>query len=223
MAKKSVVSAQSNVPDVKKSADTAKNGRRIRIFSALEVSSICGVVNQTVINWIRSGFLKAFTTPGGQYRVYASDLLVFLEKRGMGESIDALRIVTECSDWQTVLIASDSKAQSEKIAAALRDEFPGQKIVVASTSFNAGKLLGLYRPGFIILDAALEGISVAAIREEKSFGKPYIILIKAGKADASMAEQDKPDAVLHYPPDLKKLAALVREKAKRVAEGYYNS
>ena len=46
----------------KKETLMAKGGRRVRIFSALEVANICGVVNQTAINWIRNGHLKAFTT-----------------------------------------------------------------------------------------------------------------------------------------------------------------
>ena len=61
----------------------AKSGKKIRIFSALEVANICGVVNQTAINWIKNNHLKAFTTPGGQYRIYAEDLLDFLQSRGM--------------------------------------------------------------------------------------------------------------------------------------------
>ena len=40
------------------------------VYSAMEVAKICGVVNQTAINWIRNNYLKASTTPGGQFRVY---------------------------------------------------------------------------------------------------------------------------------------------------------
>lgn len=61
----------------------AKRAKKVRMFSALEVANICGVVNQTTINWIKNGHLKAVTTPGGQYRVYAEDLVSFLEERGM--------------------------------------------------------------------------------------------------------------------------------------------
>lgn len=61
----------------------AKRAKKVRMFSALEVANICGVVNQTTINWIKNGHLNAFTTPGGQYRVYAEDLVSFLEERGM--------------------------------------------------------------------------------------------------------------------------------------------
>lgn len=61
-----------------------KHDKRVRIYSALEVANLCGVVNQTAINWIKSGHLKAFTTPGGQFRIYAEDLIAFLEERACG-------------------------------------------------------------------------------------------------------------------------------------------
>ena len=32
-----------------------KKRKRIKIYSALEVANICGVVNQTAINWIKNG------------------------------------------------------------------------------------------------------------------------------------------------------------------------
>ncbi len=59
----------------------SRSDKKVNIFSALEVANICGVVNQTAINWIRNGHLKAFTTPGGQYRIYAEDLVDFLNAR----------------------------------------------------------------------------------------------------------------------------------------------
>ena len=53
------------------------------VYSALEVANICGVVNQTAINWIRNDYLKAFKTPGGQYRIYPDDLVEFMRQRNM--------------------------------------------------------------------------------------------------------------------------------------------
>lgn len=32
----------------------AKKTSKVKIYSALEVANICGVVNQTAINWIRN-------------------------------------------------------------------------------------------------------------------------------------------------------------------------
>ena len=61
-----------------------RNEKRVRIFSALEVANLCGVVNQTAINWIKTGHLKAFTTPGGQFRIYAEDLIAFSKQHLAG-------------------------------------------------------------------------------------------------------------------------------------------
>ena len=53
------------------------------VFSALEVAKLCGVVNQTAINWIKGNHLKAYQTPGGQFRVYPEDLYDFMMSRNM--------------------------------------------------------------------------------------------------------------------------------------------
>ena len=53
-----------------------KDSNKTIVYSALEVANICGVVNQTAINWIRNGYLQAFSTPGGQYRIYLEDCLI---------------------------------------------------------------------------------------------------------------------------------------------------
>ena len=57
-----------------------KDSNKTIVYSALEVANICGVVNQTAINWIRNGYLKAFSTPGGQYRIYLDDLVDFIKE-----------------------------------------------------------------------------------------------------------------------------------------------
>ena len=60
-----------------------KSDEKSVVYSALEVARICGVVNQTSINWIKNGHLKAFKTPGGQFRVYPDDLVEFMKMRDM--------------------------------------------------------------------------------------------------------------------------------------------
>ena len=87
----------------------AKKEKKVRIFSALEVADICGVVNQTAINWIKNGFLKAFMTPGGQYRVYAEDLLAFLSSRGMRIPDELSESSEEGPDWNKILIVDDDQ------------------------------------------------------------------------------------------------------------------
>ena len=51
-----------------------------RFFTTSEVARYCAVTNDGVLKWIKSGKLRAFSTPGGHYRVSAEDFRAFLEK-----------------------------------------------------------------------------------------------------------------------------------------------
>ena len=88
----------------------AKKEKKIRIFSALEVANICGVVNQTAINWIKNGFIQAFITPGGQYRVYGEDLYSFLSSRRMRVPGELAKKHASNGVWNRVLIIDDDEA-----------------------------------------------------------------------------------------------------------------
>ena len=90
-----------------------KRVKKVRIFSALEVANICGVVNQTAINWIKNNHLKAFTTPGGQYRIYSEDLIEFLEGRGMRVPDELASAVSGSGKKKKVIIIDDDKDLNE--------------------------------------------------------------------------------------------------------------
>lgn len=134
-----------------------KKDKKIRIYSALEVANICGVVNQTAINWIKNSHLKAFTTPGGQYRVYSEDLYQFLKERGM-RIPDGLAVHEERSPDKTVLIIDDDADLNNLI----RDYFlrKADKITVfqAFDGFEAGKMIAEHKPSLVILDIGLPGV-----------------------------------------------------------------
>jgi len=199
----------------------AKSGRRVRIFSALEVANICGVVNQTAINWIRNGHLKAFTTPGGQYRIYAKDLAAFLDKRGMGDSGEVLHVMMENADWNTFLIAAEQSV-NDTLSAGIGKLLPDHTIIRAFDWFEIGRKLTEDKPGFMILDTDLAGVDIPKfIRTVKSdlfFGRPYVFLltnaanIGSGAADSNIkaAGSELIDAVFAKPLDLGKLEAVMK-------------
>lgn len=166
--------------------------KKIRIFSALEVANICGVVNQTAINWIRSGHLKAFNTPGGQYRVYAEDLMTFLDSRGMRIPEELTSFILEDVDWATLVIVDDDVDLNNILKRYIEKKFPEIKVYQAFDGFEAGKLLVERRPGFVILDIDLPGINgVKICRKIKSgdyFGKPFIISITGYSSETEKEE-----------------------------------
>ncbi|MDR1863866.1 MAG: helix-turn-helix domain-containing protein [Treponema sp.] len=196
----------------------SRNGRKVRIFSALEAANICGVVNQTAINWIKNGHLKAFTTPGGQYRIYAKDLAAFLEKRGLDASEEALQVIMENANWNTLLIAGGDAKLSEVLRERLQREFSDIDIIQAFDGFETGRSLAEKRPGFILLDTEFPGVDcprlVATIRADSSFGRPFILLI-GGFASGEDPGNDVA-AVFPKPPDLDRITSVIRDLEGRI-------
>ena len=192
----------------------AKGGRRVRIFSALEVANICGVVNQTAINWIRSGHLKAFTTPGGQYRIYAKDLAAFLDKRGMSASGEVLQVMMENADWNTFMIAADQSI-NDTLKAEIKKIFPEYSIVQAFDWFEIGRKITEEKPGFVLLDTELPGVDISrfiqTVKNDPLFGKPYILLLTDGdNGGANSIESRRADVVLTKPLDVEKLELVMK-------------
>jgi excisionase family DNA binding protein len=56
-------------------------------FTTNDIAQMCNVTRQTVINWIKTGKLKANLTPGGHRRVLRDDLVSFFEKNRLEISI----------------------------------------------------------------------------------------------------------------------------------------
>jgi len=166
--------------------------KRVRIFSALEVANICGVVNQTAINWIKSEHLKAFTTPGGQYRVYAEDLIDFLEARKMRVPPELGSPSDAALDSHLILIVDDDKDLNAILARMIQRRLQETEVLQAFDGFEAGRIIAERRPGLIILDFDLPGINGLSlcrrIKSDPSIGKPSVISI-TGFDTESMGEE----------------------------------
>ncbi|MBN2049890.1 MAG: response regulator [Spirochaetales bacterium] len=197
-----------------------KKNKKVRIFSALEVANICGVVNQTAINWIRGNHLKAFTTPGGQYRVYADDLIDFLQKRGMRVPEDLYNFVKE--EIYTVLIIDDDKDLNNMLKDILEQRLSDYKICQAFDGFEAGKMLLEEKPKIIILDINLPGVDghtlCKKIRADEQFADALIISISGldEKSEGQQIIKEGADAFFAKPLDfdvlIENLQRLVEEK-----------
>ncbi|HTX72967.1 MAG TPA: response regulator [Rectinemataceae bacterium] len=197
----------------------AKNAKKVRIFSALEVANLCGVVNQTAINWIRNGYLKAFTTPGGQYRIYAEDLMAFLDSRGMRVPPELEERFKDDVDWSSILVVDDDAELNDLLKRWFERKLGSYTIHQAYDGFEAGRLLAEKRPGFVVLDIDLPGVNGHAlcrkIKEDPVFGKPFIIamtgLDRPEESQAILAEGA--DAFFAKPLDFDSVAASVSELA----------
>jgi len=189
-----------------------------RVFSALEVAKICGVVNQTVINWIRAGHLKASVTPGGQFRIYPEDLKAFLESKGMRVTEELQGLVS--SSAETLLVVEDDTVFNDLLRAQLQRAFPDAKIWGAYDGFDAGSMLGVYKPRVVVLDLNLPGVNgqelCRRIKQEPGFDNPLVIGITAAN-DPGLEDELRAlgaDAFFRKPFDHETLVKLIRESVK---------
>lgn len=157
------------------------------MYSALEVAKLCGVVNQTAINWIRNNHIKAFNTPGGQFRVYPEDLVEFMRARNIQIPAE-LRLACKggCVD-SSLLIVDDDRGLNTVVAKYMERNVPGLSVYQAFDGFEAGSIMVEKMPRILMLDLNLPGIDgydlCRRINESDRFGKPQIIVITALEND----------------------------------------
>lgn len=189
-----------------------------RVFSALEVAKICGVVNQTVINWIRAGHLKASVTPGGQFRIYPEDLKSFLDSKGM-KVPDELQSLVQAGA-STILVVEDDKFYNDLMRAQLQRAFPDAKIWAAFDGFEAGSLLGVHKPRVVVLDLNLPGVEgtelCRRVKQSPGFDNPLVIGVTAS-SDPDLERQFKDlgaDAFFRKPVDSNLVIDVIRQTLK---------
>ncbi len=197
----------------------SKDSSRTVVYSALEVANICGVVNQTAINWIRNGYLKAFSTPGGQYRVYLDDLVDFMNKRKMRIPSELLDVYDqEVVSQQSVLVVDDDKGLNSVISKYL--EKADDRIVVyqAFDGFEAGAQLVDKKPRCVLLDLDLPGVDgfdlCRRIYTSEEYGKPIVCVITALQDDDIELRVKKMGAVEFFrkPLNLVEIAEKIKER-----------
>jgi len=198
-----------------------KNGKKIKIFSALEVANICGVVNQTAVNWIKNGHLKAFTTPGNQYRIYSDDLIKFLVERGMRIPDELKPLLPKKQKVKKIVIVDDDESVNNVIKRFLTEKMESYTILQAFDGFQAGSLISEHTPSIIILDIKLPGINgnklCRQIKNDSKLGDPIIIAI-TGMSEIDSKEKilaDGADAYFLKPLNFSELVTTIKELLKK--------
>ncbi len=126
-----------------------------RFLTTGEVAQYCQVSPVTVFRWIKEGKLSAHSTPGGHYRVRATDLLAFLAKHSIPVDTELRR---RMAGEVRILVVDDEQAIVETIVRNLQRLGSQFRFATAYNGFEAGRQLALFSPDLIVLDLMMPGV-----------------------------------------------------------------
>lgn len=117
-------------------------------YSIPQAAKLCGVSRTTMWNWVKSGHLEAFVTPGGHHRITEENL-----KKFHPETQD---IPSKARSEKTILIVDDEQEFCNVFQEAMSRL--GYRTEIAGDGFEAGMKVLEIRPDLVILDLFMPGI-----------------------------------------------------------------
>ena len=151
-----------------------------RFFTTSEVARYCAVTNDGVLKWIKSGKLRAFSTPGGHYRISAEDFREFLQRYDMPIDESFFRGTKR---QRTVLVVDDEPDIREIVSRVLQELDDDMKIEEAADGYEAGIKIGSLAPDLVIMDLMMprvDGLSLCrSIRENPETRAVKVLAITA--------------------------------------------
>ncbi|MBI3287233.1 MAG: response regulator [Chloroflexi bacterium] len=197
----------------------SRSAKRRKALTTGQVAEYCQVRPATVFNWIKAGKVKAYSTPGGHYRVRLEDFRDFLNKYNIPVDEEFF-----APTLGRILIVDDDSSVVGFIQDALVKENPEVRFSSAADSFEAGVKLASFQPDVIILDLAmpnLDGLQLCRKIKADSASRGARVLVMTLDADQEVVQRAKEagaDELLSKPLAandlLEKVQALLRQPRK---------
>jgi len=117
-------------------------------YSIPEAARTCGVSRATMWNWVKSGKINAFVTPGGHHRIRCEEMDRLVKANGFVRETPAAP--------KSILIVDDDPTVRKIFQHKL--ERAGYQVATAANGFDAGVLVSLRHPDLVLLDLFMEGV-----------------------------------------------------------------
>jgi excisionase family DNA binding protein len=127
------------------------------------------VTSATVLNWIRAGKLKAYTTPGGHYRVAQEDLERFSQTSPLPPAAGEAGL--------RILFVGDDAGVFDRVCAAIRSRWPRAHVERAAAEMEIGWQLARLRPTVVL--ARGDSASGDLLRRCRSLAKEIAVEFRA--------------------------------------------
>jgi len=175
-----------------------------KTFTTHDIARFCDVYPSSVANWINSGKIKSYQTPGGHHRVTREDLIAFL---------GSLRIAipAELTALTRVLIVDDDVELARTLDGAFRRHPEVFQTEVCHSGVEALIRIGQEPPDLVILDVVLpkmDGVQVCRVLKSNPKTQEIKVIAVSGKR-MSLSEkrllEAQVDAFFRKPLDLDEL------------------
>ena len=147
------------------------------------IAQYCDTTTVQVSRWIKNGDIKAFRTPGGQYRITQNEFRDFLERIGMPIIEDFFR----GENKKKILIADDDETVVGVISDILQEKYDDISLKTAYDGYQALITAGNFNPDLMILDIRMpkiDGLEVCRrIRENEAISSELKILAITAHVD----------------------------------------
>lgn len=143
-----------------------------------EVAAHCRVSYETVDKWIKSGKLKAYTTPGRHRRIGAEDFREFLKQYNLPPLEEAP------VSRKRMLIVDDDPALVQMLSRFFGKAYE-YEVATAADGFEAGIQITKFRPELVVLDLMmphLDGFAVCKKIKSAPETRDIRILVITGYA-----------------------------------------
>jgi excisionase family DNA binding protein len=155
------------------------------VLTTFQAAAYCKVSPFTIRNWVESGKLPAYKTPGGHRRIRKEDLDEFLRKYEMPAG-------DLNTDRKKVLVVDDEETVANLMSRIVKDVDTEAEVAVALDGFEAGALVTSFKPQIVILDLimpGLDGFEVCKRIKKNSDTSAAIVIGVTGYYSAEAAEK----------------------------------